>query len=70
MLGGEVWHSGDAGALRHLIERSVSFAQRDDLPVVECGKKFAEAPDAAEIRGSGGKTPLLPPGFQIIGTDA
>ena len=70
MLGKQVWHSGDAGALRHLIEGSVSFAQRDDTPVVECGKKLAEAPDAAEIGGGGGKTPLLPRGFQILGTDA
>ena len=70
MLCEEVWHSGDAGALRHLVERSVPFAQRDDMPVIECGKKFAEAPDAAEIRGSGGKTPLLPRRFQILGPDA
>ena len=70
MLCQEVWHSGDAGALRHLVEGSVPFAKRDDMPFVECGKKLAEAPDAAEIRGGGGKTPLLPRGFQILDTDA
>jgi hypothetical protein len=61
MLGVEARDAGAAGRLREFIERSVSLAQGDDLLLGPGrGKKFAEAPDAAEIEGRVGGAAVAP----------
>ena len=65
MLGEEARHACDAGALREFIERSVAFAQSDDLvAIVERGEQFAEAPDSTEIDGGLGEATFPPDRFQ------
>ena len=49
MLGVEILDTGRAGTSWHVIERRVSFAQRDGMFFSNVRKKFAEAPDAALV---------------------
>ena len=67
MLGEQARHTGDAGAVRQVIERRVALAQRDHGLIADLRKKFAKTPDAAEVNRVETQAPLLPCGFQLAG---
>jgi hypothetical protein len=61
MLGVELSQSGNSGAARQFIERSISLAESDNLvPVIEAGEQFTETPDPAFIDWKSGGAPLAP----------
>ncbi len=49
MLGVELRQSCNAGAAGHFVQRSISFAQADDVFFAEARQQFTKTPDAAFI---------------------
>ena len=67
MFGKKPRHSGNAGALRKLIEWSIAFAQADRLPIIfERGQQIAKSPHPAEIDGLRRKLAISPGRFQLV----
>ena len=66
MLGEEAPNSSAVRGSRKFIQRSVAFAQSDDVALgLGGGEKFAESPHAAEIERQVGRATLMPNGFQV-----
>ena len=49
VLGVQILDAGRAGAARQVIQRRVSFAQRNGVFLGDVRKQFAEAPDSALV---------------------
>src|ERR1700688_3351097 len=65
MLGIKACNSGAARRLCKFVQRSVAFAQRDEMLLGgRHGKKFAEAPHSTKIESCMRGTPLKPNGLQ------
>ena len=64
VLRAKILNPGHARATRQVVERSVSFAQRDGMLRGNVRKQFAEAPDSALVKGIARSAALEPERLQ------
>ena len=64
VLGKKLLYAGALCTLWQLVNRSVPFANRNDLIAGYVGEKFAKTPNSTLIKGTKRRAPLLPDTFQ------